>query len=292
MNITTKAKNLSQKALAIITTLIILSLTIAFLMLHFTFWFFIILIFWLFFSLIFIFELIKISFFSGSWLWFFFWLILVVSLIFSFAFRLPKSNQSNTSITSQNSLTKEDCQPIKEKYDNKKLSITGENLVGNIGIKITDENSCRAEVVHNLMFEADLDKRNNLDYVGYLGVIDKTENRDSWSGGSDLIGVYKADAQLPNDPFDTQIAKIYSYPQGDQKALKFVIHQSKFYYFNDKIYDEILQKNKLYLIDGRNFVVDREADSGAVPEYDKEQINKNGKLIKTLNLDILEASYI
>lgn len=288
MNLTTKTKNLSQKALAIIAALIVLSVIFAFLMLHLTFWFFLILILWLLFSLIFVFEFIKINFISHSWFWLFFWLMLILSLIFSLAFRSPKSDQNNTNSVSQNALTRESCQPIKERYDNKKLSIRGNGLVGNIGIKITDDNTCRAEVAYNLMFEVDLEKRNNLDYVGYLGIIDRTDDRNSWSGGSDLIGVYKADANLSDNPFNTQISDLYGYPQGDQKALKFVIHQSQLPYFNDETYKEILEKDKFYLIDGRNFVSDKEVAGGVVPEYDKNQITKEGKLLKIFDLTISE----
>jgi len=264
--------------LAIILFLVVVGLS---------FWIVVFLLFWAAFYLIFIAQVLKLSFIKYEWIWIFFGMLLLLSIGLIF---LTKDSTKKVSNSTNKPLTAEECAPIAEKYDGKVINVSADGLVGRIAIRITDKSTCKAEIGNHYLFTADLERGDTYGYMGYTSEKDGSQDRKYWGGNGEVAGVHINGDSLPTDMFQVG-SKGYFDDSGNiyEATNKFFIGYTEEPYLSEERYQEIINENKIYIIDGREYIVETDEGNGmSSTSADEERAAREGPIVKIFDLKFSE----
>jgi energy-coupling factor transporter transmembrane protein EcfT len=270
-----------KKPLIFFVLALFLSIIAFFVIVGLSLWILLVLIFWLFFYLVFIIQKIKFSFIKYKHFWIFFFVLILVSIALPFTI---KSFTKKSSRADQ-PLSKKECAPIYQKYNKKILSVSTNGLKGRIAIKV-DENTCKSEIIHQYLFDANLAKSKVIGnpYMGYTTEKVSNTNRKYWYGNGAITPVYDAKNSLPDDPYMTGLYQFYT--ATGETTNKFASGYSEMPILTEKRYQEIISENKFYVIDGRAFIIETKENNGTTTEADEERAGHEGKIVKEFTLTI------
>ncbi len=162
-------------------------------------------------------------------------------------------------------MTAEECKPIYEKYNGKVLDIKGENLIGRMNIEINSED-CKATVSHIFQFSASLPKNNLPEmgnpYWGYFAEYGSGDDRSNWSGRGEIFPAYNNIGTLPE--FGVEAHDFYEdESKRGSESTNFYHWYSSIYTFSESEYQNLFQKTRYTIIDGRNFIEEEKTGDGS-----------------------------
>lgn len=261
----------------------VLALVLFVLLVGISFWLFVFFTLWGLFYLVFIGKIIRLTFLKYEWIWIFFGILILLTLGLIF---LTKDSVKKTSTSSEKPLTAEECAPIAEKYDGKILNVSSDGLKGRVAIQITDRATCKAKIVHQYLFAANLENDSQYGYMGYTTEKDDQENRQYWYGNGSIAPAYQNKDQLPANPYE--IGSSY-YGGGNGNSDTFYSSYSEEPYLTENRYQEILDEEKLYVLGDASFViVTNEGEGMSSSTGDDERAAKEGPIVKIFNLTFSE----
>ncbi|MEI6886885.1 MAG: hypothetical protein WCK31_01455 [bacterium] len=209
----------------------------------------------------------------------------------------PRTGIVNTSSVSKSkTLTSEECKPLIEKYNNKVLKISENNLNGSIGIKI--DGNCKFTARYVITFNAILptnpipDIPSGAQYT-YENLLHKASLTERGHYGIGVLSIAKQNfMQLP-DPFSTskQVAEFYRNP-GDYSngtSNNFYSSFERAGNLSQDKYSEFLNDNVFEVVDSLPYIVKTPSSIGGFSySVDSEKAEKEGKIVKTFNMKISE----
>lgn len=275
--------------------LALISLILLVIFIGFTLWFWIALVLWILFTLIFYFRLFSFFTITTASLWIVFSVFLIVSILFMFIGDKPSSTKSSKTSSSKK-LTAEECKPFIAKYDNKLLKISGEGLVGQIAIKI-DATNCKLKGYYVATFTSDIPQNPDTSFYGsppYNYIIRMHEPSDTSRGDNDygaLSPAYANAGTLPAPFTESQALSTFYRPQNtpDGPTNNFYWHYTIDTNFSEDRYQQIFTDNVFEVVDGLPFIETTDEGNG-IKGYsiNHDRAEKDGKIIKTINLTISE----
>jgi hypothetical protein len=227
----------------------------------------------------------------------FIWLILFsILLILSISFFFVNTNSKN-STNNVPKLTPEECKPYAEQYDGKVLNISGENLIGSIGISI-DPEECRLIGRYIITFTADLPENPEERIAGgypynYIVLLRGSSNAErKYSGGGVLSVVRRNGMSLP-DAFSDSISISDYYMES---GTYYDGGSSNFYWtylidtdFSKDRYEKIFKEVYFDIVDGLPFIeVTDEGDGFTSSSINHERAEIDGDIVKSFKLTISE----
>lgn len=264
----------------------VLALVLFLVLVGISFWLFVFFALWVLFYLVFIGKIIKLTFLKYEWIWIFFGILILLTLGLIF---LTKDSVKKTTTSSEKPLTAEECAPIVEKYDGKTIDVTSDGLIGRIAIRITDKETCKAEIGHHYLFTADLPRGETYGYMGYTSEKDDSEDRKYWSGNGYVSPVYKNGETLPTDLFQVGSKDTYSDGNDTAGTSRFFVSYTEEPYLSESRYQKLTSENKLFIIDGREFIIiTNEGNGGSSATSDDGKAAEEGTIVKTFDLKFAE----
>ncbi len=263
-------------------------LIISLIVIGLSFWILIFGLIWLLFYMVFITQKLKFSFLKIDRAWVFLGLLIIVSLFFIY-FVNPSSISKSVK-----TLSADECKPIYEKYNNKILDISGENLKGTVGITI-DSNDCRAKTYYNFLITDNLSKnyrQKNLNFDEYEYISTIRESNDKYKYGStQIFPIFAEKSSFPVNIFgygSTENGATGDEAEG-KSTNKFYTGWSSSYIFTENSIEKLLARNVFELIDSSNFVTkETTSDSNTSYYTDSDKAADEGPVIKTINLTYTE----
>jgi hypothetical protein len=247
-----------------------------------SFWLFVFLVFWVVFYLVFIAQILKFSFIKYEWIWIFFGILLLLSIGLIF---LTKDSAKKAGNSTEQPLTAAECAPIVEKYDGKSLNVSADGLTGRVSIRITDKNTCKAEIAHHYLLTADLPRGETYGYMGYTSEKDDSEDRNYWNGNGYVSPVYKNGDTLPADLFQVGSQETYSDGNDTNATSRFFVSYTEEPYLSESRYQKLKSENKLFIIDGREFIIVTDEGGGSTTATsDDEKGAREGLIVKIFDL--------
>jgi len=292
-------KNLRQNTQRLMVLMLLLATVLTIILTiyaGFGFWLLLDLILWLVFFMRFNFILKSYGF---KYLIFIFFLILILILLFFGSIKREKSSLSSVapSTATTKKLSADECKPFFDKYNNKVLKISGDNTIGSIGIKISP-NDCQFSARYIITMNATL-ADNPIDsiaissYYNYVNNLHKSSETTRGHYGVGVLSQVTQNVMTLPDPFLTsqQISEYYYVPSGNG-----ALHTSSFYWsyersgnFSQDKYQEMLDNNVFEIINGLPYM---EKTSYGENQFsysiDQEKAEKEGTIVKTINLTISE----
>ncbi|MEI6462803.1 MAG: hypothetical protein WCO33_04020 [bacterium] len=287
-----KLKSDSKKLMLFPIIISVIFLILLFIFLGFSFWLVIsglvIAIFLITFNIIF-------KRFGFNLLIIFFFVILFLSLSINFIFSPRKVNTSSYNASTKQ-LSAEECKPLIDKYNNKVLTITDNNLKGSIGIKI--DSDCKYTARYIITFNAVLATNPITDFPGgaqytYENNLHNASQTERGHYGVGVLSIAKQNfMQLP-DPFSTstKVAEFYRNPTdySNGTSNNFYWSYERMGNFSMDRYNAMLTDNVLEVVDGLPYMVKEPSSSGGFSySVDSERAEKEGKIVKTFNMTISE----
>lgn len=291
MNFFEKIKNDSKFLMILLLLLALILMIVFYFIVGFKLWFWISIVLWILFFVRFSSLLIKFSF-SVTIIIFF--IIFILSVYFMIGIHTPTKNTANTS--SNKKLSAEECKPLYDKYNNKVLKISGDNAIGSIGINLTSD--CQLSAKYILTFNANLPENPIpelpgsilYNYVTNLHTSAQTE-RGHYGHGS-LSIVRQNTMTLPNAFASSKDVSEYyrlSTQPNNTPANSFYWTNEKIGNFSESRYQEILGNNVFEVVDGLPYMEKEDlGNNGFSYSVDTEKAEKDGKIVKTINLTISE----
>jgi hypothetical protein len=217
-------------------------------------------------------------------------LYIFISIIILLIFGITTITLTKSKSTSTNEpLTKEQCVPIYEEYNDTVLDITSDGLKGTIGIKINEED-CEATVTYNFLFNAELTKNFKIsEYANpeyqYTGILRGPDEKRDDGDYAMIFYVLQNKDTLP-DPYTMAFDAVdYGRQAVDGTTSTFVQSWQKRYTFKENRYDEILSKTIYEIVDGSDSMdITTTEDGGHSYSLDSELAAKNGNLVKSFTL--------
>ena len=287
-----KIKRDRKLLILILLILAFLMLLIFFLVVGLKLWFWISLALWI----LFFFGFFKFFIKFSLKLWLIFFLIIFIFSVGTMVSTHSKVSKS-TGVTTQK-LTATDCKPYFDKYNDKVLKISGDNIVGSIGIKITPQD-CQLSARYIITFNAELSQNPSSDplasatkynYTVNLHKTSQTERGDYGVGALSLVR--QNPMTLPSAFSDSKVvSEYYRQPMDTNNG-----PTSSFYWSYEKIgtfsqarYQEMLDINVLEVVDGLPFLEKTAYANGTFSfSINHEKAEKQGNIVKTFNLTISE----
>ena len=275
---------LSNLLLIVLALLLVLTL----LFLGFNIWFFLVAILYVLFYLIFISKTLTFEFIKLSYQWFALGFIVLLSFVILFAVNPKGKNSSNSS----SALTPKQCEPIYEKYNEKIVDITGDNLKGSMAIKI-DPDNCEANVYYNFLVTVSLDKNYSIPNSGYseyyYAAYIQKPGETSVYGTTSLQPAFTNTSSLPSDLFsygsDYDNRRVV---EGESSNVFYNSWMSTFY-FNDESYEKILERTTYGIVNSAPYAVVEEIDEYSKNySVDSDKACEEGESLKTIQLTYTE----
>ncbi len=194
--------------------------------------------------------------------------------------------------TVSESLTPEECKPIYEKYNGKVLDIKSDGLIGRADVEINSDD-CKATVSYVFQFTASLEK-NNLDdagssYWGYFAEHPISNDRKTWSGSGEIFPAFQNVRNLPE--VGEEKHDFYGYEADfDLNITEFYHSFSSTYVFSDEKYEDLFERTRYVIIDGRDFIEQEIYDEGVMGKsLNTKAAAPVAPIVKEFKLDITES---
>ncbi|HMS24901.1 MAG TPA: hypothetical protein PKB15_04310, partial [Acidimicrobiia bacterium] len=230
--------------------------------------------------------------------------IIVLVIITIFSILLILLTQSDTYTTGSGAgtnnnkaaLTSEQCQPYKEKYDNKVLKVSSDGLQGTIGIKIDDTNGCKLKAYYNVVLARNLPynpyKRDIVPTYNYIVTLKKPTktSRDRYDSAGALSAAYKNQTVLI-DPYASSRERADFYSQGVTPT------ETRYFYwgyeidtnFSESRYKEIFAETQFGIVDGQKYIEEEQSGDGSASwSINHDKAATEGTIVKSYNLTIKE----
>ncbi len=278
-----------KKNLPLISVLLLLIL-LTFLLLGFNIYSISIVILYILFFLIFVSKTLTCKFLTNISHWFV--LLVIVGLsILVFVIIDPKSNSSSKS----KELSESECKPFYERYNKAIWDISGDGVVGTLGVTI-DPKNCESVFAYNFLITADVSKNYSIpdsDFLEYKyasSIREPGQDRSSLYGTIQLEPVIKK--SLPSDLYDYGIdSNEYGYDQlreGTNTDTFYGGWLSQFIFYDGAI--EKLTSRTLYeMVDSSDYeVVEITGENSKSYSIDSDTACAEGPIVKSVELTYTE----
>lgn len=227
----------------------------------------------------------------------FIWLILFsILFILSISFFFVNTNSKN-STSNVPKLTPEECMPYVEQYDGKVLNISGENLIGSVGISI-DPEDCKLIGRYIITFTTDLPENPEERIVGgypynYIVLLRESSNAERKYSGSGVLSVVRRNGMSLPDAFadSISISEYYvepgTYYDGESNNFYWTYEIST--NFSEERYEKIFKEVYFDIVDGLPFIeVTDEGDGFTSSSINHDRAEVEGDIVKSFKLTISE----
>ncbi len=229
----------------------------------------------------------------SSFIWLIFFSILLI-LSISFFFINTNSKDSTSNVPK---LTPEECKPYAEQYDGKVLNISGENLIGSIGISM-DPEECKLIGRYIITFTTDLPENPEERIVGgypynYIVLLRESSNAERKYSGSGVLSVVRRNGMSLPDAFadSISISEYYVEPGTyyDGESINFYWTYEINTNFSEERYEKIFKEVYFDIVDGLPFIeVTDEGDGFTSSSINHDRAEVEGDIVKSFKLTISE----